>query len=60
MAVRSTRAWFTVAPHPYVDDFRRGMRELGWMEGEPRRITDALPINDAAYLGANVFERVPL
>jgi putative tryptophan/tyrosine transport system substrate-binding protein len=26
--------WFTVAPHPYVDGFRRGMRELGWIEGE--------------------------
>ena len=26
--------WFTVAPHPYIDGFRRGMRELGWVEGE--------------------------
>jgi len=23
-----------VAPHPYIDGFRRGMRELGWVEGE--------------------------
>jgi putative ABC transport system substrate-binding protein len=26
--------WFTVAPHPYIDGFRRGLRELGWIEGE--------------------------
>jgi hypothetical protein len=26
--------WFTVAPHPYIDGFRRGMRELGWVEGQ--------------------------
>jgi putative ABC transport system substrate-binding protein len=26
--------WFTVAPHPYLDAFRRGLRELGWIEGE--------------------------
>src|SRR5262245_24513213 len=26
--------WFTVAPHPYVDSFRRGLGELGWIEGE--------------------------
>jgi putative ABC transport system substrate-binding protein len=24
----------TVAPHPYIDGFRRGLRELGWIEGE--------------------------
>jgi len=33
-AKRARIAWFTVAPHPYVDGFRRGMRELGWVEGE--------------------------
>jgi putative ABC transport system substrate-binding protein len=27
-------AWFTVAPHPYVDGFRRGMRDLGWTEDD--------------------------
>jgi len=27
-------AWFTVAPHPFVESFRRGLRELGWNEGE--------------------------
>src|SRR5262245_38050578 len=26
--------WFTVAPHPYVDSFRRALSELGWIEGE--------------------------
>ena len=26
--------WFTVAPHPYADSFRRGLSELGWIEGE--------------------------
>ena len=26
--------WFTVAPHPYIEGFRRGLRELGWIEGE--------------------------
>jgi putative ABC transport system substrate-binding protein len=31
---RARIGWFTVAPHPYVDDFRRGMRELGWTDGE--------------------------
>jgi putative ABC transport system substrate-binding protein len=31
---RARIGWFTVAPHPYIDDFRRGLRELGWIEGE--------------------------
>jgi putative ABC transport system substrate-binding protein len=26
--------WFTVAPHPYLNAFRRGLRESGWIEGE--------------------------
>ena len=26
--------WFTVAPHPYIDGFRRGLWELGWIDGE--------------------------
>lgn len=25
--------WFSVAPHPFIDAFRRGMAELGWVEG---------------------------
>jgi putative tryptophan/tyrosine transport system substrate-binding protein len=33
-AQRARVGWFTVAPHPYIDGFRRGMRELGWIEGE--------------------------
>jgi len=31
---RARVGWFTVAPHPYIDGFRRGMREFGWVEGE--------------------------
>src|SRR5262245_2554713 len=31
---RARIAWFTVAPHPYVDAFRHGLRELGWIEGD--------------------------
>src|SRR5262249_51347551 len=31
---RARVGWFSVAPHPYIDGFRRGMRELGWVEGE--------------------------
>ena len=33
-ARRARVAWFTVAPHPFVEGFRRGMRELGWIEGD--------------------------
>jgi putative ABC transport system substrate-binding protein len=31
---RARIGWFTVAPHPYIDAFRRGMGEQGWIEGE--------------------------
>jgi putative tryptophan/tyrosine transport system substrate-binding protein len=31
---RARIGWFSVAPHPYLDAFRRGLRELGWIEGE--------------------------
>ena len=31
---RARIGWFTVAPHPYIDGFRRGLMELGWIEGE--------------------------
>jgi putative ABC transport system substrate-binding protein len=31
---RSRIGWFTVAPHPFIDAFRRGMTEQGWIEGE--------------------------
>ncbi len=30
---RARIGWFTVASHPYIDGFRRGLRELGWIEG---------------------------
>ena len=33
-AKRERVGWFTVAPHPYLAAFRRGLRELGWIEGE--------------------------
>src|SRR5262245_41303551 len=33
-AKRARVGWFTVAPHPYLAAFRRGLRELGWIEGE--------------------------
>jgi putative tryptophan/tyrosine transport system substrate-binding protein len=33
-ADRKRIGWFSVAPHPYIDGLRRGMRELGWIEGE--------------------------
>ena len=33
-AKRARIGWFTVAPHPYIEAFRRGLRELGWIEGE--------------------------
>ena len=31
---RARIGWFTVAPHPYINGFRQGLRELGWIEGE--------------------------
>ena len=33
-AKRARVGWFTVAPHPYIEGFRRGLQELGWIEGE--------------------------
>jgi putative tryptophan/tyrosine transport system substrate-binding protein len=26
--------WLSIAPHPFIEGFRRGMLELGWREGE--------------------------
>src|SRR5260370_38266784 len=26
-------AWLTVAPHPFLEPFRQGLRDLGWVEG---------------------------
>jgi ABC-type uncharacterized transport system substrate-binding protein len=31
---RSRIGWFTVALHPYIEAFRRGISEQGWIEGE--------------------------
>lgn len=33
-AERARIGWITVAPHPFISGFRRGLRELGWTEGE--------------------------
>ena len=33
-AKRARIGWFTVAPHPYIEGFRRGLKEFGWIEGE--------------------------
>jgi hypothetical protein len=26
--------WLSIAPHPFIEGFRRGMLELGWREGD--------------------------
>jgi putative ABC transport system substrate-binding protein len=31
---RTRIAWFTVAPHPYIEAFRTGLKESGWNEGD--------------------------
>jgi putative tryptophan/tyrosine transport system substrate-binding protein len=31
---RARIGWFAISPHPYVEDFRSGMRDLGWTEGD--------------------------
>jgi len=31
---RAHVGWLTIAPHPGIEGFRAGMRELGWVEGE--------------------------
>jgi putative ABC transport system substrate-binding protein len=33
-AQRARIGWITVAPHPFISGFRRGLRDLGWSEGE--------------------------
>ena len=33
-ARRARIAWLTVAPHPFIEGFLKGMRELGWVEGD--------------------------
>jgi putative tryptophan/tyrosine transport system substrate-binding protein len=31
---RARIAWLTVAPHPFIQGFLKGMRELGWVESD--------------------------
>jgi putative ABC transport system substrate-binding protein len=31
---RGRVAWLSIAPHPFIEGFRQGMRELGWVEGD--------------------------
>jgi len=35
---RARIGWFAISPHPYVEDFRSGMRDLGWTEGDNLQI----------------------
>jgi putative tryptophan/tyrosine transport system substrate-binding protein len=53
--------WFTVAPHPYIDGFRRGLRELGWIEGENLVIEHTYADGHPERLAglATVLARVP-
>ena len=32
--------WLSTGPHPYLEDFRRGLRELGWVEGQNAAIIE--------------------
>jgi ABC-type uncharacterized transport system substrate-binding protein len=53
--------WFTVAPHPYINGFRRGLRELGRIEGENLVIEDTYADGHPERLPglAAVLARVP-
>src|SRR5215218_8493824 len=31
---RARIGWLSISPHPGIEGFRAGMRELGWIEGE--------------------------
>jgi len=35
---RARIGWFAISPHPYVEDFRSSMRDLGWTEGDNLQI----------------------
>src|SRR4051812_32714843 len=48
---RTRIAWFTVAPHPYIESFRTGLKESGWNEGDNLLI-------DYVYADSNP-ERLP-
>jgi putative ABC transport system substrate-binding protein len=58
---RARIGWFSVAPHPYIDAFRRGLRELGWIEGESLLIEDTYADGHPERLPgfAAVLARVP-
>src|SRR6516164_8913878 len=58
---RARIGWFTVAPHPYIDGLRRGLRELGWIEGENLVIEDTYADGHPERLPglAAVLARVP-
>src|SRR5262249_13824929 len=58
---RARIGWFTVTPHPYIDGFRRGLRELGWIEGENLVIEDTYADGHPERLPglATVLARVP-
>ena len=36
--------WLSIAPHPFIEGFRRGMLELGWREGENFEINNSMPM----------------
>src|SRR5262249_37163571 len=58
---RARIGWFTVAPHPYIDGFRQGLRELGWIEGENLAIEPIYADGHPERLPglASVLARVP-
>ena len=58
---RARIGWFTVAPHPYIDGFRRGLMELGWIEGENLAIEPIYADGHPERLPglASVLARVP-
>jgi ABC-type uncharacterized transport system substrate-binding protein len=60
-ARRARIGWFTVAPHPFIDGFRRGLREAGWIEGENAVIEQTYADGHAERLPglAAVLARVP-
>jgi putative ABC transport system substrate-binding protein len=58
---RARIVWFTVAAHPYIDGFRQGLRELGWIEGENLAIEPIYADGHPERLPglASVLARVP-
>jgi putative ABC transport system substrate-binding protein len=58
---RARIGWFTVAPHLYLDAFRRGLREWGWIEDENVMIEQTYADGHAERLQglAAVLARVP-